>query len=480
MCNSSSLTAHPACERSSLGKAVVVVDPMSTGARIASGAAERGFTVIRLWSSDCPPELRAHTAPGTVDVFAHTLEHVGDSSCKESLEATARALNALPYRIDAILCGSEPAVNLTDALAEHMGYRGNGTALAHVRRNKFNQSEAVRATGTRAVKQVLASSVEEAAAFLPELEQASGAFRAIVKPVESAGSEDVKLCTTPDEVFAHVRAVLGTTNALGKANDAVLVQEFLTGTEYIVDCVSCDGEHKCVAVWAYDKRPANGATFVYFGQRPLDATQPGVSALIEYTFKVLGALGISNGATHSEVIVDPASGEPCLVECNCRAHGGNGEWVPVITPLAGYSQVSALLDAFLDPPAFARLPAVPQPLKGAGILAFLPSYKEGVLLAAPGIDQAAKLRSCVRAALEVRVGERVVKTVNVFTELGIVLLVSEEKAVVEADYARLHELCADPCFIAVDTDAAEVEREGGKTRGTTEAKAEGDLELASY
>jgi hypothetical protein len=86
--------------------------------------------------------------------------------------------------------------------------------------------------------------------------------------------------------------------------------------EYIVDCVSRDGEHKCVAVWAYDKRPVNGAPFVYFGQRPLSVADPVVPKVIEYTYCVLDALGIENGATHSEMIVDASSGEPCLVECN--------------------------------------------------------------------------------------------------------------------------------------------------------------------
>jgi hypothetical protein len=36
-------------------------------------------------------------------------------------------------------------------------------------------------------------------------------------------------------------------------NDAVVVQEYLTGVEYVVDTVSRHGKHKVVALWAYDK-----------------------------------------------------------------------------------------------------------------------------------------------------------------------------------------------------------------------------------
>lgn len=29
--------------------------------------------------------------------------------------------------------------------------------------------------------------------------------------------------------------------------------------QYVVDTVSRDGDHKCMGIWVYDKRPANGA-----------------------------------------------------------------------------------------------------------------------------------------------------------------------------------------------------------------------------
>lgn len=450
-------------------RAVVVVDPLSTGALIGTRAQERGYAVIRVWSSDCPVELRTHTAPGTKDCFAATVVHEGSTAAGASaLETTAAKLRALPFSIVAILCGAEPGVTLTDSLAEHMCLRGNGTALAHVRRNKFNQSEAVRSSGLRAVKQILAASVAEASAFLAELRPSP--FRCIVKPVESAGSEDVKLCRSEEEAYEHVRATLGKMNALGVRNDAVLVQEFLAGTEYIVDFVSCAGVHKCVAVWEYDKRPLNGGSFVYFGQRPLSEESALARTIAAYTAGVLDALAISNGATHSEVIVD-ASGTPCLVECNCRTHGGNGEFEPIAHALLGYTQVSALLDAFLDPPAFDALPPLPPKFSGYGILAFLASYKEGVLAAAPGVERARRaLRSATRVELETAIGERVVKTVNVFTELGIAHLVHDDARVVEDDYAALHELCAQDDFVTVRADEGGAEDAScGTSSGDEEA-----------
>lgn len=66
----------------------------------------------------------------------------------------------------------------------------------------------------------------------------------MVKPVQSAGSDDVFLCRSLDEAEVAFNRILGKTNGLGLRNEAVLVQEFLVGKEYVVDQVSRDGIHK--------------------------------------------------------------------------------------------------------------------------------------------------------------------------------------------------------------------------------------------
>lgn len=43
-------------------------------------------------------------------------------------------------------------------------------------------------------------------------------------------------------------------NGLGQLNDGALCQEFLRGSEFVIDGVSRDGVYKVVAIWQYDKR----------------------------------------------------------------------------------------------------------------------------------------------------------------------------------------------------------------------------------
>lgn len=152
--------------------------------------------------------------------------------------------------------------------------------------------EAVRATGIRAVKQKFCLKEEQVRSFAEEIKKEMDAlgkdFICIVKPVESAGSDDVFLCKSVEQAVVGFKRIVGKVNGLGILNHGVLVQEYLEGKEFVVDKVSRDGCHKLVAIWEYDKREANGASFVYFGMRLIDSTSRKAQEMREYGDKVLG------------------------------------------------------------------------------------------------------------------------------------------------------------------------------------------------
>lgn len=119
------------------------------------------------------------------------------------------------------------------------------------RRNKYAMGEKVRASGTRAVKQRLCRSQSElteylelelgfrkAHQFVPGEFSEDSAARCVVKPVQSAGSDCVYMCTTFDEALEAFDMINGKRNGLGLINDGALVQEFLSGKEYVIDKVS--------------------------------------------------------------------------------------------------------------------------------------------------------------------------------------------------------------------------------------------------
>jgi len=147
------------------------------------------------------------------------------------------------WNLTACVCGGEAGVDLTDALSEELGLLSNGTAVSN-RRDKKVQQELARAQGMRAVRQASGTSLEEVREFLQ-----TEPYPLIIKPLDSAGSDGVKLCKTLLEAQNHVANLLGSEMVNGGYCEEVLCQEYLKGNEYVVDHVSRDGVHKTVMVW---------------------------------------------------------------------------------------------------------------------------------------------------------------------------------------------------------------------------------------
>ena len=182
---------------------------------------------------------------------------------------TVAELKALPVHLLGVLVGCESGVECHDALTTAFGgFPSNGIERSLTRRDKHPMGEAVRTSGLRAVKQKLCGSWAEARDFCAldlKVESKETGPWCVLKPCKSAGTDGVFIAKSLPECEARFGEIVGKENVFGETNAAVLVQEFMKGTEYVVDSVSVEGTHKCVAIWVYDKRPCNGAQFVSRG-----------------------------------------------------------------------------------------------------------------------------------------------------------------------------------------------------------------------
>ena len=330
-----------------------------------------------------------------------------------------------PFKIVAVLAGGEAGVDLADSLSEALNLRTNGTDIPS-RRDKKLQPELIKKAGLRSVRQAGGKKFSDVEEFLKTEE-----YPVVLKPVESAGSDGVKLCHDFAEAKEHFEVLMGAQMVNGGTCPAVLCQEFLRGREYVVDHVSRAGVHKTAMVWVYDKRPVNGAAFVYFGCLPVDIDSPEAQLIIPYVRKVLDALGLKNGPSHGEVIMT-ADG-PCLVEMNCRARGGDGNWRQLARALTGgYSQIEVTADSFLDLQQFMALPdRPPSPFKASGEEVILVSFSRGIVKSTPGFDVIKTLPSFVYLETGVKVGSKVEYTVDLVTGIGSVILMHKDKSVLE-------------------------------------------------
>ena len=73
----------------------------------------------------------------------------------------------------------------------------------------------------------------------------------VVKPPASSGSEDVRPCTTAQQIVAAAQRIIGKVNACEQLNPAAMIQPYVQGDEFVVDAVSADRialRDQCVVV----------------------------------------------------------------------------------------------------------------------------------------------------------------------------------------------------------------------------------------
>ncbi len=402
------------------GSTAVVVDAYSTGARLAPRFAAAGMPVLHVQSSPRLPDFYARAfRPGD---FVENVVHEGD------LEATAARVAAHDPAF--VVVGAEPGVPLADALGERLGLPSNGSAQSRARRDKGAMAEALRAAGLRAAESLRSADPAEAVAWAA----ARGRDPVVVKPLDSAGTDGVAVCADGAAIEAAFAANLGRPNALHGANEQLLVQELLTGTQLFVNSVSWDGVHHVSEVWR-DNKLRRGANFIYDYEELLPRHGPQQDEVVPYVEAVLDALGIRFGPAHTEVMLT-ASG-PVLVESGARMHGSvPDEIVDRCTP----SHQTLTAEAYLDPSSVARRAERPYELAAGAYCVMLISQHEGRIAADAGLRQIEALPSFAGTISMLGPGDELKKTVDLFSCPGIIYLVAPDREQLKADYQHIREL----------------------------------------
>jgi len=153
---------------------------------------------------------------------------------------------------------------------------------------------------------------------------------------------------------------------------------------------------------------------------------------------------------------------PCLVEMNCRSHGGDGIWRPLCKALTGgYDQVNASVDAYVDKEAFSRLPdKPPSPMLACGQCVDLVSFSQGTVKATPGYDLIRSLSSFVYLETHIKPGSKVVPTIDMATDNGALVMMNTNKEALDRDIATVRQLESDNAmFEYYDEDEDEYDDE---------------------
>jgi biotin carboxylase len=402
-----------------MGRFVVVVDPVRAGQEYLTAFREAGVEPIAVLSTDEPALPHRQVRLDDVD-HVHVF--------RDNLSELADTLGG--YAPLCVIPASETGVELADALGALVAPgTGNVPELTAARRDKWAMAEAARKAGLAHPRQLRADDPAVIADWLAE--QGLAGARLVVKPPKSAGGDNVHLVPPGADWRPAFDLIQGQTNKLGLVNDAVLVSEFIEGTEYMVDSYSADGQHGLVDVCRYVKKQRGDRIGLYDLIDFLPPDAPEVAIIWPYVQRVLDAVGVRNGCGHTEVILTPDG--PVLVELAARPAGGGHQ---MITKLAtGENHITRTV-AHRARGEFADDYRLIQYVCSVVISA----PHAGVWRNAEIFDDVHTLATYHDQWFAARTGEPVVATDDIYTMLGWVVLASADKDAVEADYRRLKEL----------------------------------------
>lgn len=408
---------------------IAIVDGLSTGKYLARELLAKGVDCYHIFSRDDFPAFVLRTF--------ESKNYVQDFGYIPNIERLVELLQGLG--IDRIVAGCEPGVELVDDLNARLGLPGNDITTADSRRDKWAMARHLKDSSLDYPHGMRISCTQEAVEWFLE----NKLTEAVIKPVRSAGADGVAYCQDTREVSEAVQAIVGQTNIFDELNQGALIQENLSGQEYIVNSVSVNGEHYIIESWEVH-HVSDINTPVFSHHQLADASTSETRILHAYVKKVLTALGIRNAAGHSEVRFTPRG--PVLLETGARLGGATTP--DLVKKFTGMSQTSAFAQAIVHPESLRHLDESAtggaMPLRVVGLV----NRFAGEVLSRGWEEQLRSLNTAVGLHAGIEPGEQAPLTRDLNTAPGWIYLVSEDQEAIDVDFATIRRWEMQPFYTA--------------------------------
>lgn len=401
-----------------MNRPVVIVDPLSSGTELAPAFKARGIPAIAVTLK--PMDWNGFGSKIRQSDFMEIIPN------QENLVEILRKYDPI-----AILPGTEEGVPLAEALAvEITPQHANDSGKSLNRLHKAFMQEALREAGVPYIRTLNTASVKEVESWL----ETNGLIDSplIIKPPISAGSDKVfHIPAGSDWKDAFNRVLSEPSMITGEANETVVVQEQVIGTEFAVGTVSANGNHYLAHLIKYNKTTYNDRKTVYDYVEFVPFTEEEHGQLFEYTRRALDALGVRWGACHNEIML--TSDGPRLIETGARMCGG-----PVVgfaRVASGSSQADKLVEIFADGDVTTK----EYTFKKTVMPVFLKSPEEGRLSNLETFADICQLPTFLNENIFFKNGDFVPQTVDYLTSLGIIGLAGNRAAAL-SDYKKIREM----------------------------------------
>jgi L-amino acid ligase len=408
-------------------RAIVVIDPVSSGAYLKAYLQDPDILAVAVYT--LTDAQLAHAGKALPWGERHRgWGCVIDGRYPSTIFAMLRSLGT---PIVGVIAGSEPGVALAELLADALGLPGNPAGTTALRRDKGAMRMATSRAGLANPRFQICRGIEQAVAFGETCH-----YPVMVKALSSAGTDHVYTCHTADEVASAARRALGATDIFGAVLDAVIVEEFVEGTQYVVEVLAHAGGHLVTSVWAIEERSTPEWAGM-FHRIPLlrdGATCTEIADLRAYAIDVCRALEIRVGPALVEVRRHPTRG-PVLIEAGARLSGLDAP------KLVAYASTLDPFRATIDllTGAVTALPSRVT-IQRSVVLVFVPIAESGRVAGVEGLTEIRALPSFYDGKVAVKPGATVRRTCDQASFAARFVLAHEDPAQVAHDETRLREL----------------------------------------
>ncbi|MEU6620667.1 ATP-grasp domain-containing protein [Streptomyces litmocidini] len=214
----------------------------------------------------------------------------------------------------------------------------------------------------------------------------------VVKPVQGAGSFGVSVVRSAEEAEAAFSRAAADFEVIPDAG--VLVERFHEGPQFSVEAFSEDGEHEILAVTRKFSDPVG---FVELGHVvPAELSPEQTDAVHGYVRRLLDALDITYGVTHTEVVLTAAG--PRVIETHVRLAGDEIPYL--VHDVTGVDLVDCVVRQTLGQPVLADIRktlADPSVDRSPEAIWFAVPQARGTLARIGGLDEAAARPGVVAA-----------------------------------------------------------------------------------
>lgn len=232
-------------------------------------------------------------------------------------------------RPDGILTNSEPTFISMATAAAKLGLPCLSLESTRLFKNKFLMREFCSEHGILSPRYKCCKNVEESLDFFNDIQK-----KCIIKPLDNSASRGVFSVNNENDIKSHFEQCISASSA---DNQAIIIEEYVTGTEFTIDGLMTPKGHRCLAIsekkhYEYNENVACQLLFDNKNDR-FDYDQ-----LRKLNDHLVNLTGIPFGLTHAEYKY--SDGKFYLIEIQARG-GGNfiaTDIVPFISGVDSYKE----------------------------------------------------------------------------------------------------------------------------------------------